>query len=150
MKEKFKKSESTFSKQFCPNNFFYVFCAWFQNGTQKNYWKSNSSVILSTSLILQLFVHFWAFLLLCGLVSNSFTMFFRVSEICLERACCQYWDNIWIKPLWGLQEGRLWCPKIKKIWKQKKIFFSSSSWPVLCYIYFSRTSFTNCLVKIMN
>ena len=78
-----KKSETTFSKQFCPN-IFYVFCARLQNGTQKTYWKPNSSVILSTSWILQIFVNFWAFLLLCGLVSNIFTMFFRDSEVCME------------------------------------------------------------------
>jgi hypothetical protein len=29
--------------------------------------------------------HFWAFLLLCGIVSNNFTMFFMDSEVCLER-----------------------------------------------------------------
>ena len=51
----------------------------------KNYWKPNSNVILSTSWILQIFVHFGPFLLLCGLVSNIFTMFFRDSEVCLER-----------------------------------------------------------------
>ena len=33
----------------------------------------------------------WAFLLLCGLVSNIFTMFFRYSELCLER-CDSYGD----------------------------------------------------------
>ena len=43
--------------------------------TQKSYWKSNSSVLLSTSWILQIVINFLAFLLLCGLVSNIFTMF---------------------------------------------------------------------------
>ena len=56
----------------------------FRIKTQKSYWKPNSSVILSTSWILQIFVHFWSFLLLCGLVSTIFTMFFRDSEVCLE------------------------------------------------------------------
>ena len=45
--------------------------------TQNSYWKPNSSVLLSTSWILKKFIHFWEFLLLCGLVSNIFTMFFR-------------------------------------------------------------------------
>ena len=58
---------------------------------KKCYWKPNSSVILSTSWILQIFIHFWAFLLLCSLLSNIFTMFFRDSEVCLER-CDSYSD----------------------------------------------------------
>ena len=32
-----------------------------------------------------IFINFWAFLVLCSLVSNSLTMFFRDSEVCLER-----------------------------------------------------------------
>ena len=35
--------------------------------------------------ILQFLFNFWAFLLLGGLVSNIFTIFFRGSEVCLER-----------------------------------------------------------------
>ena len=66
-------------------HFFYVFCARLQNGTQKSYWKPNSRVLLSTLWILQILVHFCEFLLLCGLVSKKFTMFFRDSEVCLGR-----------------------------------------------------------------
>ena len=36
-------------------------------------------------------IHFWAFFLPCGLVSNVYTMFFSDSEICLER-CDSYGD----------------------------------------------------------
>ena len=61
------------------------------NGTQKSHWKLNSSVFLCTSWILKIVIHFWAFLLLCGLVSNMFTMFFRDSEVCLE-GCNSYGD----------------------------------------------------------
>ena len=85
LKQKFKNLRPHFQNSFVPTVFFYVFCARLQNGTQKSYWNPNSSVILSTSRILQFFVHFWAFLLLCGQVSNIFTMFFRDSEVCLER-----------------------------------------------------------------
>ena len=73
-----------FQNSFVPTCFFYVFSARLQKGTQKSYWKPNSSVILSTSWILQKKNHFWAFLLLCGLLSIIFTMFFGDSEVCLE------------------------------------------------------------------
>ena len=91
LKKKLKKSETTFSIQFCPEFSFYVFFARLQNRTQKSYWKPNSSVRLSTSWILQIFIHFWTFLLLCGLVCNIFTMFFRDLEVCLEK-CDSYGD----------------------------------------------------------
>ena len=39
---------------------------------------------------------FWAFLLLCSLVSYMFTMFFRDSEVCLER--CDSYDDFGYKP----------------------------------------------------
>ena len=35
---------------------------------------------------LQFFIYFWAFFRLCGLVYHIFTMFFRDSEVCLERS----------------------------------------------------------------
>ena len=79
----FQKYETTFFKKFCIHIFFIVFCARLQNRTQKSYWKPNSSVLLSTSWILQLFIHFWAFLLL-------YTVF-RDSEVCLVR-CDSYGD----------------------------------------------------------
>ena len=60
------------------------FCARLQNGTQKKYWKPNSSVLLSTLWILPILFIFLAFLLLSGLVSN-------ISEVCLER-CDSYSD----------------------------------------------------------
>ena len=57
--------------------FFCVFCARVKDSTLKSYWKPNTSVILSTSCILPfLKIHFGAFLLLYGLVSNIFTFFF--------------------------------------------------------------------------
>ena len=46
---------------------------------------------LNFELILQFFVNFWAFLLLCGLVSNMLTTFFRGLEVCLER--CDPYGN---------------------------------------------------------
>ena len=76
-----KNLRPLFKKSFVPT-IWYVFCARLQNGTQKSYGKPNTSVLLSTLWILQIFIHLWAFLLLYGLVSNFFTMFFRD---CLER-----------------------------------------------------------------
>ena len=40
---------------------------------------------VGTKLFYKKFIHFWAFFLLCNLVSNNFTIFFRGSEVCLER-----------------------------------------------------------------
>ena len=62
-----------------------------QDRTHKSYWKQNTSVLLFTSRILQIVIHFWAFLLFCGLVSNIFTFIFRDLEVCLER-CDLYGD----------------------------------------------------------
>ena len=95
LKRKFKNLRPHFQNSFVPT-IFYVFCVRLQNGTQTSYWKQNSSVILSTSWILQIiiiffYIYFWAFLLLCCLVSNIFTMFFRDSEVCLER--CDSYDD---------------------------------------------------------
>ena len=80
----FKNMRPHFQNRFVPI-FFYVFCARLKDWTQISYWKPNTSVLLSTSWTLQFFSHYWAFLLLCGPVSNIFTMFFRGSEVCLER-----------------------------------------------------------------
>ena len=71
----FKKNSSTFKAQlrFFPQiwdhilntflswPFFYVFCARLHIGTQKSYWKSNSTVLLPTSWILQILSIFWHF-----------------------------------------------------------------------------------------
>ena len=85
------KPETTFTKEFCPKIFFYVFCAKLQDGTPTSYWKPNTSVLLYASWILNFFFHFWAFLLLCSLVSHIFTNFFRGSALCLER--CDSYGN---------------------------------------------------------
>ena len=45
----------------------------------------------SKKVILQFFINFKSFLLLCGLVSNFFTIFFMGSEVCLER--CDSYGN---------------------------------------------------------
>ena len=42
-------------------------------------------------VILKKFINFWAFLLLCGLVSNIFTTCFKGSEVSLER--CDSYGN---------------------------------------------------------
>ena len=86
--EFFSKIWDHSAKDFCLN-FFYVFYAKLHDGTQKSYWKPNTSVLLSASWILQFLIHFGAFLLLCGLVSNIFTIFFRGSAVCLAR-CDSY------------------------------------------------------------
>ena len=64
----FKNMRPDFQNSFVPT-FYYVFCAMLKNETQK------SCVILSTSWILQFVIHFWAFLLLCGLLSNILLCF---------------------------------------------------------------------------
>ena len=43
----------------------------------------------------QICIHCWAYLLLCGLVTNISTMFFRDSEVCLER--CDSYSNFGFK-----------------------------------------------------
>ena len=73
------------------STFFYVFYAKLHDGTQKSYWKPNTSVLLSASWILQIFIHFGAFLLLCGLFSIIFQKNVMGSEVCLER-CDSYGD----------------------------------------------------------
>ena len=71
---------------------FNVFCAKLKDGTLKSYGKPNTSVLLSILLILHIYIQFWAFLLLCGLVSIFFTIFFRGSEVCLET--CDSYGNV--------------------------------------------------------
>ena len=77
------------------STFFNVFCAKVEDGTLESYWKPNTSVLSSTSWILLIFIHFGAFLLLCGLVSIYFTIFFMGSEVCLER--CNFYGNLGLK-----------------------------------------------------
>ena len=91
LRDFFQNSETTFSKRFFLNFFFNVFCANLKERTPKNYWKLNTSVLLSTSWILQFFVHFGAFFLLCSLVSIIFTIIVMGSEVCLER--CDSYGN---------------------------------------------------------
>ena len=62
---------------------------------QKSYWKRNTSVLLSASLILPFFVNFWAILLRCGLGSSILSIFFRGVEVCLER--CDSYGNFGLK-----------------------------------------------------
>ena len=77
-----------FQNSFVPS-LFHAFFARLQNGTQTSYWKPYSRVLLSRPWILHIFIHFWAFWLLCGLVSNISKMFLRDSEVFLER-CDSY------------------------------------------------------------
>ena len=76
-----QNSKTKFSKHFFLN-FFYVFWAKLKNRTLKSYWKPNTSVLLSTSYILQIIIHFGEFLLLWGLVSIILTIFFMGVERC--------------------------------------------------------------------
>ena len=64
----------------------FVFYADLKDETKKSYWKPNSSVF---TVCLQFFLDLWAFLLLWGLISNIFTIFFRGSAIRLAR-CDSY------------------------------------------------------------
>ena len=66
-----------FQNSFFLKFFSNFFCAKVKYNTLKSYWKPNISVLLSASWILQIFIHFGAFLLLCGLISITFCYFFH-------------------------------------------------------------------------
>ena len=68
----FKIPRPHFQNSFSPT-FLYVFCAKLKDTTLKSYWKPNTSVLCVHNEFLQIFTNFGAFLLLCGLVSITFT-----------------------------------------------------------------------------
>ena len=81
----FKILISYFEKFFST---FYVFCAKFKDGTQKSYWKPNTSALFLHHKFFK-FLLIFGFFPLCVLVSNIFTIFFSGSEVWLIR-CDSY------------------------------------------------------------
>ena len=76
-------------------HFFYVFCAKLKDKTLKAI--ENRTPVFSClhHEFYKFFIHFGAFLLLCGLVSIIFTNFFMGLELCLER--CDTYGNFGLK-----------------------------------------------------
>ena len=68
---------------------FFMFYALGSGKEHKKYIKTEHQC--SFVWVLLILIPFWAFLLLCGQVVNIFTMFFRDSEVCLEK-CDSYGD----------------------------------------------------------
>ena len=85
--KKIHKSETRFSKQFCLN-FFFVFSIKISRMGQKKVIENRTAVYLKC--VYNFFFDFLAFLLLWGLISKKFTIFFRGSSIRLAR-CDSYW-----------------------------------------------------------
>ena len=79
----FQNSETTFSKQFCPN--FLCFLCKSQGWNTKKVLKTEHQCTFFSIMNFTNFYPFFGIFLLCCIYSNIFTFFFRGSEVCLER-----------------------------------------------------------------
>ena len=71
---------------------------WSQNLEIKMLIFAINVLLKELKLILQMFIHFWAFLLFCSLVSDILTIIFRGSAVCLER-CDSYGNFGYLKKI---------------------------------------------------